>query len=243
MTKNPHRLNFELDTELDDALITGHAGIPLVIEMFRATGGSEAADELLQRKKKNIGLSPSQMLEGMFALWASGGERCDDLEHFRKDLALSQLIGFVPPSAQTARDFFDKFHREGAPTIWKSERCSIPEESTFLSGLAEVNRIIVDHVQSRNTQPIATIDMDAVIVECDKRDARTTYEGTRGYQPVVAFWAEQELILADEYRDGNIPAGCGNLRVLKKALANLPTFVTEINLRMDSAGHENDLMD
>jgi len=190
-----------------------------------------------------FGLTPSQMLEGMFALWASGGERCDDLEHFRKDLALAQLIGFIPPSPQTARDFFEKFHREGAPPIWKSEHCSIPEENTFLTGLASVNRTIIAHVQTRSTQPVATIDMDAVIVECDKRDARTTYEGTRGYQPVVAFWAEQELILADEYRDGNIPAGCGNLRVLKKALANLPPFITEINLRMDSAGHENELMD
>lgn len=243
MTKNPHRLDFESDSELDDALITGHAGIPLVIEMFRESGASQLADEALQRKKKLFGLPPSQMLEGMFALWASGGERCDDLEHFRKDLALAQLIGFVPPSPQTARDFFEKFHREGAPTIWKSEHCSLPEENTFLIGLASLNQTIIAHVQTRSTQPVATIDMDAVIVECDKRDARTTYEGTRGFQPVVAFWAEQELILADEYRDGNIPAGCGNLRVLKKALANLPPFITEINLRMDSAGHENELMD
>ncbi len=262
MTKNPHRLNFELDPELDDAMITGHAGIPLVIEMFRATGASALADEVLRRKKKLFGLTPSQMLEGMFGLWASGGERCDDLEHFRKDIALSKMIGFVPPSAQTARDFFEKFHsRSAGPTIWNGDRCSIPEENTFLIGLASVNRTIIEYVQTRNTQPVATIDMDAVIVECDKRDAKTAYEGTRGYQPVVAFWAEvaptpslapatlptscrsQELILADEYRDGNVPAGCGNLRVLKKALANLPPFITEINLRMDSAGQENDLMD
>jgi hypothetical protein len=243
MNKNPHRLDFELDPALDDALITGHAGIPLAIEMFRATGAGVLADEVLRRKKKLFGLTPSQMLEGMFALWASGGERCDDLEHFRKDIALSQLLGFVPPSAQTARDFFEKFHREGAPTIWKGDLSSIPEENSFLAGLGAVNRTIIEHVQTRSGQSVATIDMDAVILECDKRDARRTYEGSLGYQPVVAFWAEQELILADEYRDGNVPAGCGNLRVLKKALANLPAFVTEINLRMDRAGHENELMD
>lgn len=243
MPKNPNRLDFELDPKLDEGLITGHAGIPLVIEMFRAAGGAKAADELLRRKKKALGLTPSQMLEGMFALWASGGERCEELEQLRKDTALARLIGFTPPSPQTARDFFEKFHREGAPLLWEGNLCSIPEENMFLSGLAEVNRIIVNHVQSHSTQATATIDMDAVIVECDRHNAQTTYEGTKGYQPVVAFWAEQDLVLADEYRDGNVPAGTGNLRVLKKALANLPPFITEINLRMDSAGHQNDLMD
>lgn len=97
MTASPRRLPFELDPEIDDGLITGHAGITLVLEMFRATGASELCDEVLRRKKKLFGLTPSQMIEGMFALWASGGERCDDLEHFRKDVALAKMIGFVPP--------------------------------------------------------------------------------------------------------------------------------------------------
>ena len=28
-------------------------------------------------------------------------------------------------------------------------------------------------------------------------------DGNRGYQPVLALWAEQDVILADEFRDGN----------------------------------------
>ncbi len=42
MTKNPNRLPFELDPELDDSLITAHAGLPLVVEMFRDTGGASS---------------------------------------------------------------------------------------------------------------------------------------------------------------------------------------------------------
>ena len=52
--------------------------------------------------------------------------------------------------------------------------------------------------------------------------ALPTYDGRTGYQPVVALWAEQDVVLADEFRDGNVPAGTGNRRVVEQALAALP---------------------
>ena len=39
-----------------------------------------------------------------------------------------------------------------------------------------------------------------------KREARKTYEATTGYQPVLALWAEMDLAVGDEFRDGNVPA-------------------------------------
>ena len=32
------------------------------------------------------------------------------------------------------------------------------------------------------------------------------YKDGRGYQPSAIYWAEQDLAVADEYRDGNVPA-------------------------------------
>ena len=40
--------------------------------------------------------------------------------------------------------------------------------------------------------------------------------GNRGYQPGLALCAEQDDIVADEFRDGNVPAGSGNRRVVEK---------------------------
>jgi hypothetical protein len=34
---------------------------------------------------------------------------------------------------------------------------------------------------------------------------------------VLALWAEQDVITADEFRDGNITAGSGNRRVVETA--------------------------
>lgn len=61
---------------------------------------------------------------------------------------------------------------------------------------------------------------------------------------MLALWAEQDVILADEFRDGNgnAAAGSGNRRVVEKALAALPGGLTKIYLRGDSALYEHELM-
>jgi hypothetical protein len=87
---------------------------------------------------------------------------------------------------------------------------------------------------------VATIDVDATILESHKRSARTTYDGRTGYQPVV--WAEQEVILADEFRDGNVPAGSGNRRLVECAVAALPPGVDQVLVRADSAAYEHELL-
>ena len=89
----------------------------------------------------------------------------------------------------------------------------------------------------------ATIDQDATIIESHKREAKVAYEGTRGYQPMVAVWIEADLIVADEFRDGNVPAQMSPLDCAKAAFASLPGTVTERYFRGDSACHEHNLID
>lgn len=43
-------------------------------------------------------------------------------------------------------------------------------------------------------------------------------------------------VLHTEFRDGNVPAGYEQLRVLKEALALLPKNVETVRLRSDTAG-------
>jgi hypothetical protein len=81
----------------------------------------------------------------------------------------------------------------------------------------------------------ATLDHDATILESHKREAQAHYKGGRGYQPAVVYWAEQDLVVADEFRDGNVPAGMENLRLIQRAFASLPSTVRERYFRADSA--------
>jgi hypothetical protein len=49
-------------------------------------------------------------------------------------------------------------------------------------------------------------------------------------------------MLYSEFRDGNVPAGHEQLRVLKESLRHLPDSVKKVSLRSDTAGYQEDLL-
>jgi len=109
--------------------------------------------------------------------------------------------------------------------------------------LAQVNQEMVEEIGRRcPDQKIATVDLDSTIIESDKREARATYQGVSGYQPMMALWAEMNLALADEFRDGNVPAQQEPLRVAKRAFQALPATVEEYYFRGDSGCWEKQLL-
>ena len=237
------RLPFELDEKIDASLVTAHAGVPLVIELFRSCGAARRMDQAVVTKRRKRGLEPSELAEGLFALWLAGGERCEDLDLLREDAALAELLGHGLPAAQTARDFLNTFHAEDLPLLQQGEHSQVPAESAPLAALGGVNGVVIRTMQQRVPQRTATLDVDATVLECAKRAAQPTYDGRRGYQPVLVAWAEADVILTEEFRDGNVPAGSGNRRVVKKALQALPEGIEEVLLRGDSALYEHEVMD
>ena len=82
------RLPFEIDEALDPTLVTGRAGVPLVIELFRQLGVAAAIDAQVSVKQRQRGLPPAQLVESLIALWTSGGEartsrRCGRIRPWR----------------------------------------------------------------------------------------------------------------------------------------------------------------
>ncbi len=59
---------------------------------------------------------------------------------------------------------------------------------------------------------------------------------------MVAHWAEADLVLASEFRDGNVPAKQATLRCAQMAFSALPQNIKERYFRGDSACHENGLI-
>lgn len=237
------RLPFEVDSQVDDSLITAHAGVPLAVELFRSLGLSALTDVEVAVKQRDRGLKVSQLLESFFALWLCGGDRCEDFRRLREDVALAKLIGHEFPAPNTARDFLALFHEADLPLWHAGEKASIPDESSGVRGLGLVNAELIRRLQEECPSATATLDLDATILESSKRSAKRTYEGPRGYQPAVVLWAEQDVVLADDFRDGNVPAGCGNVRVLEQALSQLPPGVERIYLRADTALYEHEVLD
>lgn len=242
MPQDTPRLPFEIDDTIDPSLVTGRAGVPLVIELFRHLGVAATLDAEVDVKQRQRGLSPAQLVESLLALWTSGGDRCQDLTVLREDQALATLLGYALPAPTTMRDFLEAFHVGDGPLWAAGPEATIPLESAPLAGLGAANRTLVASLQRKARERTATLDVDATILESHKDAATVAYDGTRGYQPVVVLWAEQDVILHDQFRDGHVPAGCGNLRVLEQAVANLPQGVKHRALRADSALYESDVL-
>jgi hypothetical protein len=242
MPQDTPRLPFEIDDTIDPTLITGRAGVPLVIELFRQLGVAQAIDAHVAIKQRQRGLPPAQLVESLIALWTSGGDRCQDLTMLREDEALAALLGHPLPAATTMRDFLEAFQVDGGPLWAAGPAATIPLESAPLAGLGQANRALVAGLQRGARERTATLDVDATLVESHKDAATVAYDGTRGYQPVVVLWAEQDVIVHDQFRDGHVPAGCGNVRVLEQAVANLPQGITQLCLRADSALYETDVL-
>jgi hypothetical protein len=239
MSETSPRLPFEIDDAVDPSLITGRAGVPLVIELFRHLGVAATIDTAVCLKQRQRGLPPAQLVESLIALWTSGGDRCQDLSTLREDQALATLLGFELPAATTVRDFLEAFHVEGGPLWQAGPQAAIPLESAPLAGLGAANRTLVAGLQRGAPEGTATLDVDATLVEAHKQAATVASDGTRGSQPVVVLWAEQDVIVHDEFRDGHVPAGCGNVRVLHQAVAALPQGITQLRVRADSALYES----
>jgi hypothetical protein len=242
MPQDTPRLPFEIDDTIDPTLVTGRAGVPLVIELFRQLGVAQAIETHVPIKQRQRGLPPSQLVESLIALWTSGGDRCQDLTMLREDQGLAALLGHPLPAATTMRDFLEAFHIADGPLWAAGPAATIPLESAPLAGLGQANRTLLAGLQRGAQETTATLDVDATLVESHKDAATMAYDGTRGYQPVVVLWAEQDAILHDQFRDGHVPAGCGNVRVLEQAVANLPQGITQICLRADSALYETEVL-
>ena len=158
------------------------------------------------------------------------------------------MIGHEIPSSEAARNFLYAFHEEEKIEQAKQQRLPdqiayIPEDSEALAGLGKVNQELIRRFGERcPEQKIATVDQDTTIIESRKQEALPTYEGPRGYQPMLAVWAEMDTVLADEFRDGNVPALMAPLTVAKAVFAALPSTVRSYYYRGDSACHEKELL-
>ena len=169
----------------------------------------------------------------------------------RADLGLVRLLGFTPSSATQLKNFLYRFHQtSGGAPLTKEQDAALSErgkatirlEGPGLRLLGLLNNELVRQIQRDRQCLRATVDVDATIVEAHKQEALKAYEGTIGYQPQMAWWAEQSLWLVDEFRDGNVPAEFEARSFLCRAFSALPGSVRQRRLRADSALYNEDAL-
>ena len=235
-------LPFKLIEDETGEALTSYGGLPLVLETCEALGLARLVKEHVRIKQRQRGYSESVYVQSVIALIAAGGDCLEDIERLGSDAGLKLLVGELP-SAEAVRFFLYGFHDEKLLEARPEQGAFIAPETKPLAGLWEVQREVVLKASRKEAPQQATIDQDATVVESHKEQSRMTYLGGRGYQPVINYWVEQDLILSDEFRDGNVPAGMDCLTSLLRAVRALPQSVETIYFRSDSAAYQHKLID
>jgi hypothetical protein len=222
--------------------LTARAGLTLVAETLLAVGLDEVVADRLRLRVRHRGYREFDKLQALVLLQAAGGDCVEDVRVLAADRGLTRLLGRPWPSPDALHDFLAAFHDEAAVAQRPPTGAWIPAESAPLQALAEINAVLVSRAATVLPSAQATLDLDATVIESHKRDALPHYKGGRGYQPVAVVWVEPDLVVADEYRDGNVPAGMGSLPVARQALARVPPAVRPRYFRGDSACYEEALL-
>jgi len=239
---------FEIDEQPTEECLTALGGVPLFVRTARSLDVPGSVKRNLALKQRDRGFDEATYIESFLVLNAAGGNCLEDFACLREDRGLAAMLGHEVPSPEAARKFLYQFHdpqkiEQAQRELALGEVSYVPEESTALRGLAQVNQDVVRELARRCAgERIATIDMDATIIESWKREAKATYEGNNGYQPMVALWTEMNVVVAEEFRDGNVPALKDPLRVAQRAYGTLPGTVQERYFRGDSACDEEALL-
>jgi len=240
-------LPYTVETVAAPDAVTARAGLPLVLETLRALGLDRVIAEEVRVRERESGYTEAEKVEALVLLLAAGGTCLDDVTLLKADAGLMRLLGRRLPAADTLRHFLYACHDDAVIAAAQAARppgtvAYIPAETAALQGLARVNQALVHRVAAQGHATAATLDHDATIQESHKREALPHYQGGRGYQPAALYWAEQDLVVADEYRDGNVPAGMANLPLIQRGFASLPATVTAYFFRADSACYDERIL-
>lgn len=245
------KVPFAIDPRPMPGFVTAHAGaVVFVCRAFRSMGLPGLCEANLSAVRRiDKGYTPGQMVEAILLACLAGCERVSDIDGLCADEAVSKMLGYKMPRSRTVRDFLEAFHSEEQVisaqqrAVKRKQTAFIPDPTPLQEGLLRILGGTARAMAAKGSRvSMGTIDMDATIIECRKRCAKVTYEGSRGFQPLVAVWMEADAVVAVEFRDGNVPARMNPKTCAVQAFQQLPKTLSRFAFRGDSANYDWDLL-
>jgi hypothetical protein len=253
-------LPIKYELEKSQAGMTALGGLPLYLDLAAVIGLSQSIEKHVGVRVGQQGWTDAQVVIALVLLNLAGGEHVEDLRGLEQDEGFCRVLRRVEraglarqvrralerrwrkkrkrtvPSPSAVFRYLAAFHDPGQEKQRQAGRAFIPVPNVHLKGLERVNQDLVAWVQSKNPEKTATL------VETHKSEAFYCYQHYQAYQPLTTYWAEQGVVLHSEFRDGNVPAGYEQLRVLKQVLELLPEGVERVRLRSDTAAYQQELL-
>ena len=259
-------LAYKYEEERNEGGMTALAGLAIYLDLASVLGVAESIRTHVHVRDSGQGWTDEQAILSLMLLNLAGGDCVDDIRILEKDEGFCKVLGRVEtkglsrgqrramerrwrkerhrtvPSPTALFRYLEAFHDPEQEKRRQQGRAFIPGPNEHLQGLRRANKDFVASLQKRHPQGEATLDTDATLIETQKKEALFSYEGYKAYQPFNVWWGELGVVLHTEFRDGNVPAGYQQLRVLQEALEMLPEGVSKVYLRSDTAGYEHELL-
>lgn len=221
---------FGFKIEKTEEELTAHGGLALLAEYNHGMGVRELAVRHLPAPGSNRGYAASAFVDSLVLLLQAGGRRLEDLRELRREAPLLKLVGRdLIPDSDTVGDWL---RRMGDPTTGQAG----------LVGLGAVRDILNHRLLRREERTDYTLDIDAMQVEGEKQEAHFTYQGVKGYMPMLGYLFEPGSCLLDEFREGNESPGAGHVVFYRQCKERMPKGKRIARFRADSASYQSDII-
>jgi len=215
---------FQLDRTEEP--LTAHGGLALLAEFNHGLGVCGLTDRYLPGSGSNRGYAPSVFVDRLILMLQAGGQSLEDLRTLTREAGLLRLLDrAVVPDPDTMGDWL---RRMGDPQTGQAG----------LVGLGQVRDALTARLLRRDGHETYTLDADATLVVGEKRDAQWSYKGVRGYMPLRGFLWETPVCLVDEFREGNVSPGTGQLEFYRQCRARMSLGKRLARYRADSASYQ-----
>jgi len=221
-------LDFKIEST--EEKLTAHGGLALLAEYNHGLGLRQLSDQHLPPPGSNRGYAPSAFVESLVLMLQAGGQTLEDLRELEQETALMQLVGReVIPDPDTVGDWL---RRMGDPQT----------DQAGLHGLGQLRDLLNHRLLHHDGISDYTLDADAMQIEAEKQEAHRTYQGVKGYLPLLGFLFETPICLLEEFREGNVSPASDQVDFYRSCQARTPKGKRIAFYRADSASYQAELI-
>jgi hypothetical protein len=233
------RRSFETDTTCNNEQIFLNAGLYSILNLYKCLGLEEVINEKLGVRTSK-GYSDSEHVLSLILMQIAGGSAVEHLSEFNE--TFSKELGFGIPSPTAERDYLNCFHEDAEDAKRGYGRSFVPESNKHLKGFDDVHLHVLQ--QAHKIKPLSriTLDQDATYTPTETTGALVNYKGFSSFETLNLFCPEYDIMIATQFRDGNVTPGFGQLEQLKGVIPHLPEGVKEVYFRSDTAGYQAELL-
>ncbi len=203
------------------------AGLALLGEFCIGLGVLDWVDAYMPKSGKGSHFKTSEYVFPLVLMLNSGGRSLEDIKIIRRDFMLRDILPLKRvPSSDAIRNWLKRMADRGK-----------------LSGLEKTNKKLLKQALEYDDIKNYTLNINVTVIKAEKKSAKPTYKGFKGYAPLVGLLTENGLIVSEEFREGNIDPALKNLEFCKHCIDQIPEGKSIGRLRAGPPSCQADIID